>query len=93
VFDDQPTTGRENETRATMSEPDEYPEVDEAILAFLDSREATYLAVMAQELSFPVALLKGRCHWLAERGLLDRESNTYYAITEAGRRRLDGETE
>jgi len=67
----------------------ELTDVDRAILEFLVAREATYLAVMAQELVFPVALIKDRCHALTEAGLLERQSNTYYTITAAGRQRVE----
>lgn len=75
-----------------MSDEMELTETDRAVLEFLTAREATYLAVLAQELAYPVAHIKDRCHVLADAGLLERESNTYYAITDAGAHRIEGDS-
>jgi hypothetical protein len=61
---------------------------DDLIVTFLDRNGATFLMRLAQELPGDVERIRERCHDLADRGYLERESRTYYALAESGRRYL-----
>jgi predicted transcriptional regulator len=62
---------------------------DVHILTFLRRRGPTYHINVARALPHDIAYVSRRCKDLADHGLLERRSRTYYALTERGERFLE----
>jgi predicted transcriptional regulator len=57
---------------------------DIPMLQFLRKRGPTYHINIAKALPYDIQYVSRRCKYLCDRGLLERQSRTYYALTERG---------